>query len=159
MGDLVSREPRARSIRARIEQLETSQCSNALTCRWKLNRGRIGRRRRSQAGNSSRRKFAPVKTRARRPRGRRRHQRRRRRANSARKHLSNASQTNLGLTRSSRQTEANQTKPKAKRERDGDSGTNQLSQAHPQLAKRQTYLIQLLVRAHVGEQKKERRWW
>jgi len=41
--------------------------------------------------------------------------------------------------RSSRQTEANQTKPKSER-----FGTNQLSQAHPQLAKRQTYLIQLL---------------
>lgn len=37
------------------------------------------------------------------------------------------------------QTNANQTKPKPER-----LGTNQLSQAHPQLAKRQTYLIQLL---------------
>lgn len=48
--------------------------------------------------------------------------------------------------RFSRQTEANQTKPKSERR-----GTNQLSQAHSQLAKRQTYLIQLLARADKRE--------
>lgn len=44
--------------------------------------------------------------------------------------------------RFSHQTETNQTKPKSER-----LGTDQPNQAHPQLAKRQTYLIQLLARA------------
>lgn len=54
--------------------------------------------------------------------------------------------------RSSCQTEANQTKPKPER-----LGTNQLSQAHPQLAKRQTYLIQLLSRARARASKSKKK--
>jgi len=46
-----------------------------------------------------------------------------------------------------RQAKANQTKAKREREREREIRLARISQAHPQLAKRQTYLIQLPARA------------
>lgn len=64
-------------------------------------------------------------------------------------HLSDSTPT--ARDTSFHQTETNQTKPKSER-----LGTDQPNQAHPQLAKRQTYLIQLLARAGKRGAKRER---